>query len=393
MKLNDVLKELHARFALSKERKEQILARLLREIAVSSMLREGEQTRRIPQRSLREILLIRMPIVALIVLLALAGGGTSFAAQSALPGDTLYPVKVSINEPVEGAFAVSPQAKASFDARIAEVRLQEAQVLVAQHKLTPVLAAQIDANFQTHANGVETHIKDIEAQDVHAAADTASQFEATLKAHRAILAGLGQDVSGTIALDSETRDIVRVRHDLEVKIESEDSHSSDSAQASQGSIGAAQNVISEVKQFIDQKSQGVSTTTIARAEAQLATANDLMVQAQAKLTAGDQSGAFVLAHEAIRAAQEAKIVLNADSELDGDFHLNASSTFDREGDNEDASSTEIEDGGHGGRNATSSNATRGGKDGGENRGGERNGTATSGVNVDLNEDGGVDVHL
>ena len=38
-------------------------------------------------------------------------GGTAYAAESALPGDILYPVKLHVDETVQGAFAVTDAEK------------------------------------------------------------------------------------------------------------------------------------------------------------------------------------------------------------------------------------------------------------------------------------------
>src|SRR3989338_6897994 len=48
-----------------------------------------------------------MPIVLIIALVF--GGSASFAAEQALPGDTLYPVKVNVNEEVRGLLAFTPE--------------------------------------------------------------------------------------------------------------------------------------------------------------------------------------------------------------------------------------------------------------------------------------------
>jgi len=47
----------------------------------------------------------------------------------------LYPVKVYVNENVQGALAVSDEAKLSYHTDIAEVRLEEAEALASQGKL------------------------------------------------------------------------------------------------------------------------------------------------------------------------------------------------------------------------------------------------------------------
>jgi len=55
----------------------------------------------------------------------LIGGTVSFAAEGALPGNVLYPVKTGVNERVRGVVAVTPQAKAEWDIALVERRLTE----------------------------------------------------------------------------------------------------------------------------------------------------------------------------------------------------------------------------------------------------------------------------
>ena len=57
-----------------------------------------------------------------LLLVFVLGGGTAYAAQGALPGGLLYPVKVYVNESVAEALATSPEAKLSFHASRAEER-------------------------------------------------------------------------------------------------------------------------------------------------------------------------------------------------------------------------------------------------------------------------------
>src|SRR6185312_12009425 len=72
-----------------------------------------------------------------LALVLVAGTGTAFAAQGALPGSALYGVKVNIEEPLQGAFATSPVAKANWNTQLAARRLSEAVQLAAQNQLTP----------------------------------------------------------------------------------------------------------------------------------------------------------------------------------------------------------------------------------------------------------------
>jgi hypothetical protein len=132
--------------------------------------------------------------MAVLLLIVGVGAGTSNAAEGSLPGDLLYPVKVSFNEPVEGVFAVSQAAKNSWDMKLADRRLSEAEVLAAQGRLTPVVSKAAQAQLDSVTRNLDT--SNNAAQDVadvsHAssAATAQAQLETSLSAHAQVLTAL-----------------------------------------------------------------------------------------------------------------------------------------------------------------------------------------------------------
>jgi len=74
-------------------------------------------------------------IIAAILLLT--GGGTSLAAESSVPGDILYPIKTEVNERVIEVFKRNEEKRADWSARQAERRLEEANHLLEDGRLTP----------------------------------------------------------------------------------------------------------------------------------------------------------------------------------------------------------------------------------------------------------------
>ena len=93
---------------------------------------------------------VRMSLAGL-VLFVFAGTGTVSAAQGALPGDLLYPVKVSINEKVEVALAPTPAAKAQVQVRLAERRVDEARELSMRGRLDEKTAKILTDDFDEHS--------------------------------------------------------------------------------------------------------------------------------------------------------------------------------------------------------------------------------------------------
>lgn len=86
-----------------------------------------------------------------VLLILILGSGTAYAAQGALPGSPLYPVKVNVNDAVRVALATTPQQKALANAAVAQERLDEAQALEAQGRLDATTTAELQQNFDEHA--------------------------------------------------------------------------------------------------------------------------------------------------------------------------------------------------------------------------------------------------
>ncbi len=93
---------------------------------------------------------LRMSLAGL-VLFVLAGTGMVSAAQGALPGDLLYPLKVSVNEKVEVALAPTPAAKSEVQVRLAERRVDEARELSVRGRLDKKTAKALTDDFDEHA--------------------------------------------------------------------------------------------------------------------------------------------------------------------------------------------------------------------------------------------------
>jgi hypothetical protein len=314
MWLGDKLQKLKNNINLSGERKGRILSDLLRKIDAGELLREREADRRIGKGSVSIINIFkRMPVFAAILVAALLGGGTSFAAQGSLPGDILYPVKVGFNEKIAEAVQFTPQGRVAIESQIASTRLDEAAKLASQNKLADNWKNVLEANFKLHADAAQRSIAEINADGNSAsAASLASDFEASLKARHDVINQFRG--SSTVAIGGEINDTMKLRRDAEDNVASNSLRGGEGVKNSaEGKIGAAENVIASAQRYFD--GLNIGTSTIADARAKLASAKDIYVQAQAKFVVGDYASALGLAQNAIRTAQEAKISVNLQSDL------------------------------------------------------------------------------
>jgi hypothetical protein len=154
----------------------------LQEYAAFHTVRDVETSRSIEGASLTTSLFsLRFTFMPFVILLAvMIGGGTTFAAQSSVPGDFLYPVKTGVNENIRGALAISADSEAEFQTSLLEERLEEAQVLLARGEMTEEMSARVATNISTQTE-VANNTSDFSSADV--SARTKVRIDAALKTY------------------------------------------------------------------------------------------------------------------------------------------------------------------------------------------------------------------
>lgn len=93
------------------------------------------------------------PILALGLIFTVGVGSVS-AAESALPGDILYPIKVGVNEEVREALARTPESRARIAIERAERRIQELKQLELTGA-TETIFAEAEARLDEHVHDAE----------------------------------------------------------------------------------------------------------------------------------------------------------------------------------------------------------------------------------------------
>lgn len=97
-----------------------------------------------------ELFIRRHSALAAFALVFFLSGTTSAFADKALPGDTLYPLKTSVNEKVLGWFATSPESRAEWQLSLADRRLQEMQELSKSEKITADIRIELEKKIDTY---------------------------------------------------------------------------------------------------------------------------------------------------------------------------------------------------------------------------------------------------
>lgn len=182
-----------------------------------------------------------------LVIIILLGGGASVAAEKAVPGDALYPVKVSVNEEVRSALSFSAEAKARFEARRAERRLEEAEKLSLEGRLNAETRAEIASRFEEHAEAFEEHAAKVEGeQRAEAVAEARAFFAAMLQARESALIELTAKEEGSAK--EEAQNLVQsIRAVLEASGKGEARMNADTEMKMKGEMGTSSNAQGETK--------------------------------------------------------------------------------------------------------------------------------------------------
>lgn len=268
---------------------------------------------------------------ASLVLILFTGMGTSYAAQNALPGQALYGVKVNLNEVVEGAFALSPVARAEFDAELTTRRLEEAEVLAAANQLTPEVSSELQTRINESASSFNGNIALLAQNEdgLSAAADVQSDLEATLSAHANVLAAITATIPETkVALapiistvETHVASARQARDDdtalaaatLSVATAGEETADEPARVKAAKKKASAQEAVGKVRTLATEVSGNASTSApIARRAQQV---EEVAEQGEQYLNSGDYERAADSFETAIRAATQTQVEAAVSLEL------------------------------------------------------------------------------
>ncbi len=304
-----------------------------------------------------------MPVIVALLVAALLGGGTSYAAQGALPGDTLYPVKTHVNEPVQEALAFSTQAKADVEANIAEERLSEAEKLAQRGTLSTTTAAQLAADFANHLQKSETNAHQLAGKDPASAAETDSSLAARIAAHKDILEALSSENEDAPAINGIVASLTAhlAQHGEEGIASTTAAQLPDQAFASlqdraQSRFADAQDAVKEALAKASSAATSSVTAVFAQdAQAALTNAKTQLDSAIAALTAGKKADAYTAFVASMNASAQAKAYANATERMNkGEEHAARKGESDEEHGNATSTAAREREQEHEHGNATSS---------------------------------------
>jgi hypothetical protein len=310
-------------------------------------------------------------IIALIVALS---GGTSVVAEQALPGDALYSVKVSVNEPIAGLFSVSKEAKTTWQEKLVERRLEEAGKLASKGNLDEEKRSQIETRLGDQIDRFTEKANEL-ASDKNKAissSELVSRLEAALMAHQNVLRKMSENtnvatstreeiVALLASLKNSEGDVKGHRDEIDSEL-GDDETATSTMQSALGKQGAAENVLDSAKRAYERVKSELSAEVDTKVNELFAEADTALLEGKAKLGTSEYSDAREKFQKVIKLANEGRVValtnsISRDIEDDEDEDNskedrddNATSTLRRNDDNEDreknenASSTRLRDG-------------------------------------------------
>jgi len=110
-------------------------------------------------------------------------------AEKSLPGDALYPVKISFNEEIRGAFKSSPYKKIEWETERLERRVAEAKLLADSGRLTASKEEEMAKAIKQHSNAAKDSIASIRESDEDEAAIAEISLASALDISAEVLVG------------------------------------------------------------------------------------------------------------------------------------------------------------------------------------------------------------
>lgn len=259
--------------------------------------------------------------MAAVLILAASSGGIAYAAEGALPGDALYPIKTAVVEPLRVALAMSPEAKAALQMSFAEHRVDEAATLASEGRLSTSTEAELAANFNENAVSAVAVVAHERTQDPTTADLLATKFAARLAAYQNVLAA----VSGR-ARDSEST--THIQTAIQAQLSSIEVDQGDTASTSprgarsrdQGDVAnqdarhlqdAADAALRISTDIVGTASSTLDASSSASALDELSRASELAKQGSALLEEHDEAGASRAFQDSLSATARLDVLTRA----------------------------------------------------------------------------------
>lgn len=130
-----------------------------------------------------------------------------FVAERAVPGDTLYAVKVQFNEELRSSLTFDTYQKVEWETERLNRRIAEARLLASEGRLTEEVEAEVAAAVRVHTDNAKREIEELRITDADEAAIASIALDTTLEVQST---SLTEKDTGSDTDDSATNLIVDV---------------------------------------------------------------------------------------------------------------------------------------------------------------------------------------
>jgi len=241
------------------------------------------------------------------------------ASQDALPGQSLYGVKVGVVEPLQVALAPTDIAKAELRMSFAENRIDEAAALAKQGALASSTEVALAQSFTANARQAAQDA----AQDPASASFSNTTFASELSAYDDVLAKVAQGPSASstdamrAAIGARLLALAPPRPALFAAAMDTASGTPDAQTAADVTHlrNASDAALRASSRALAAASTTLGTTTSADARSQLSHVRSLLEEGQARLQAHDDNGAAAAFQDSLSAAARLKVFAHASAAL------------------------------------------------------------------------------
>lgn len=115
-------------------------------------------------------------------------------AERAVPGDTLYAVKVRFNEELRSTLTFNSYQKVEWETERINRRIAEARLLASEGRLTEAVEAEVADAVRTHTESVQREIEVLRSKNVDEAAIASIALDTTLEIQSTSLKGEREEV-------------------------------------------------------------------------------------------------------------------------------------------------------------------------------------------------------
>lgn len=329
-KLQTIINEANRHVALRPQEKETIRANVMVFMKVNPLSFTPAKPVQVSFLSWAHMVL-RAPIVrhgslAVLAMVVFSAGTLSVAAQYALPGDSLYQVKVGVNEKVLSFITFSDERRAEYEVHLAQKRLEEMEIVVAANSENDDTASQVKKLLDGHIASATAHAERIsQEKQSEVSAKIHSEIEASLQAHGKVLGALTegkgkpekqkQEIKKFVSgLKASTGQATRAREKDEQELSSYDSDGRPDGvkESAENRLEAASHQIESFIKFVEEGNVALDADAAIEAQLAIENAGLFVEQGKTKIATGGYGSAFADFQQAMRIIQEARIHIAAE---------------------------------------------------------------------------------